>query len=57
MLTILGLVVTGGFAINSFVWAQHAETMRQFEKRMVGQFSNVEKRLDRIDRTLERKDR
>jgi hypothetical protein len=53
-LTILGIALTMGVALNTFVWAQHGRTMDQFEKRMVEQFDNVKDRLNRIDSKLER---
>ena len=55
LLTILAIILTSGLLLNTFVWAQHGRTMDQFEKRMVEQFENVEKRLDRIDNKLEKR--
>lgn len=53
-LTVLGLILTALIALNTFVWSQAGREMGQFEKRMDGQFNNVSKRLDKIDRKLER---
>lgn len=53
-LVIVGLVLTVAVAFNTFAWSQHAIFLQQFEKRMDGQFLNIEKRLDRIDLKLEK---
>ena len=54
-LTVLGLILTGLIALNTFVWSQAGREMAQFEKRMDSQFLNISKRLDKIDRNLERR--
>lgn len=56
-LTILGIALATGVALNTFVWAQNGRTMDQFEKRMVEQFENVKDRLNRIDTKLEKRNK
>ena len=52
---VLVLTLTRLIALNPFVWSQAGREMPQFEKRMDSQFENVGKRLDKIDRNLERR--
>ncbi len=53
-LVVLGLILTGGIALNTIIWNLHSKEQIQFEKRMLEQFDNVKSRLNRIDQKLDK---
>jgi len=53
-LTVLGIAATTIIALNTFVWTMHGREQTQFEKRVMERFDMQGKRLDKIDKKLEK---
>ena len=56
-LSVMGLILIGLIALNSFVWAMHSREMVQFEKRLDTQVQNLTEKIDRCRVGLEKIDK